>query len=292
MQIIYIILLFIVLACLVIIVEIGRRNFKKMKQRKAIPISEHKLKQKEVKVKLLESRLEKKMVQSARGLVRRTMDLSDRVSKFFKSKLPKFKLKGNFKINTKVEQVGEVGAQSILAEAQALLKKREIDEAEDKFIQVLKLEPKNIDAYMGLGRIYVIRRDWQTAEEAYRYIVKIKKSFLEGYRELGKVFINLKKWHELRDLMLEVINLGKEASWIYEYLAIAYRKVGYPEEAERYFEEAIELDPNNQKLLEDLLEVAILNKNKTLANKAFNTLVKLSNDEIKLQGYRDKIDIL
>ena len=145
---------------------------------------------------------------------------------------------------------------------------------------------------MGLGKIYVIRKEWAIAEEAYRYIVRINKNFFDGYRELINVYQLVKKWDELKKLGQEVLDLGHRQAWVYEKLGVAYRRTGYPEKAEEYFELAVEIEPQNEKLLDQLLEVAIINKNKPLAQKAFNTLAGISRDEMKIQGYRDKIDIL
>ena len=164
--------------------------------------------------------------------------------------------------------------------------------AEDKFIEVLQKEPKNVKAYMGLGKIYVIRKDWDTAEEAYRHIVKINKKFFEGYKELINVFESVKKWDELKKIGQEILDLGHEQAWVYEKLGVAFKKTGYPDKAEEYFEKAVEVEPQNEQLLDELLEVAIINKNKSLAQKAFNTLSGISRDELKVQSYRDKIDIL
>jgi len=172
------------------------------------------------------------------------------------------------------------------------LKKRKIDEAEDKFIKVLEKDPKNIEAYMGLGDIYVMRKDLVTAEEAYRYIIKINDNFLDGYKELFSVFELVKKWEDLKKIADEVIALGHEEAWVYGMLANSYKKRGYPEEAEKYFKRAVEIEPQNEKWLNLLIETAILNKDKVIARKAFNTLSQICRDEIKLQGYRDKMDLL
>ncbi len=55
---------------------------------------------------------------------------------------------------------------------------------------------------------------------------------------------------------------------------------------------AVELEPKNEAALDYLIEVAIINKNKPLALKAFNTLLGISKDAIKLQSFKNKIDIL
>lgn len=293
----YIILTSIIIICLVVIFLIFKQNMGKLRK---INIKETVVeKQLEVKKKLLELRLEKNLTHFFEaGLI----VLKNLFNKF---KIPKRTLENRLgrgvkrlSLLSRIKKDKEVEADDgkklsgDLFEAETYLKKRQLDNAEDKFIAILQSDPKNIAAYMGLGKIYVMRKEWAIAEEAYRYIVRINKNFFDGYRELINVYQLVKKWDELKKLGQEVLDLGHRQAWVYEKLGVAYRRTGYPEKAEEYFELAVEIEPQNEKLLDQLLEVAIINKNKALAQKAFNTLSGISRDEMKIQGYRDKIDIL
>ncbi len=297
------ILLAVIIASLLVIVFILLNKFIKIKQNPDIVKPQqnaHKERQLKIKNKLLERRLEKKIIQAKDKAAGLYVWLTERINKnLFKFKRQTGKriiqrlggLKtGVLKVKRQVPADDSVNG--YLLEARTLLKRRKLDEAEDLLIKALQHDPKNIEAYMGLGKIYVARNDLDTAEEAYRYIVKIKPKFLDGYKELAKVFETVKKWSELRDLAEEILSLGYEQVWVYGYLGVAYRRLGYPEKAEEYFKRAVEIEPRNEKWLDYLIETAIINKNKNLAYKAFNTLTQISNNQMKLQGYRDKIDLL
>ena len=290
----YIILGAIILVCLAVIYKVGKGKVGRLK---TVNIeSTEKEKQVEVKKKLLELKLEKKFLNLGRVFLDMFKTATVRIKDSAKGIKIKKKPPGKFRplktMGSKKDDKDESVLQGKLLEAQVLFKKGQIDEAESKFIEVLEVEPKNIETYMGLGEIYGIRKDWQTAEEAYRYIIKIKPKFFEGYKKLVELFKLAKKWDEVKKLMEEVLNLGHQEAWVYENLGLGYKKVGYPDKAEAYFKRAVEVEPQNEKLLDYLLEVAIINKNKVLAQKAFNTLSGICRDEIKLQSYRDKIDIL
>lgn len=294
----YIILLLIVVVCLVVIFVIFKKNISKVR---GIEVKETvQEKQMQVKKRLLESKLEKSFINFGKTVLAQADSFFNKFKKDKKSIRIVKKKKGYSmgmpaklkKEKKEVELDDDRKKAGLLLEAEASLKKRQIDEAEDKFIELLQMDAKNISAYMGLGKIYVARKEWQTAEEAYRYIIKIDKKFLDGYRELARVFELTKRWDELKKLGQEILNLGHREAWIYEKLGMAYKKTGYPDKAENYFKSAVEIEPQNERLLDELLEVAIINKNKPLAKKAFNTLSGISRDEMKIQGYRDKIDIL
>ncbi len=262
--------------------------------------NEVKEKQAEIKKRLLEKKLEKKIARLKDSVLNLPWAYAAKLFKETRHKVSKELKKRNlsprgFKLNWKIKRSlpkKENQPMDYLLQAKVFLKKHKLDEAEEMFIKVLEHDPKNVEAYMGLGKIYVARNDLATAEEAYRYIVKIKPKFLEGYKELGRLFENIKKWTELKELMEEIIGLGHHEAWAHAYLGLAYRRLGYPEKAEEHFERAVAIEPRSEKWLDYLIETAIINKNKNLALKAFNTLSQLSVDAIKLQGYRDKIDLL
>ncbi len=296
----YLILIILILVCLSVILLILFSKLKRIKQEE-IKIS-NKEKQDEIKRKLIEARLEKKFFALAHSGVAFLNSWGNKVKtvynvfKHWDTKL--LKNKYNFKKN-RIRQIrfkeNDIQARKIeahLGEARILLRQRRWDEAEDTLIKVLELDHKNIEAYMGLGKIYIKRRELDTAEEAFRYIVKIDKKFVEGYKELIKVFELSKKWLALKDLAEEILSLGYDESWVYAALGLSYKRRGYPEKAEEYFKKAVETEPQNEKWLDYLLETCIINKNKNLALKAFNTLSQVCRDEIKLQGYRDKMDLL
>lgn len=252
--------------------------------------------QAETKKRLLESKLKKQLADYGRGIWRkieeviRSINSIKRITSWLAKRANVLKLSKATKVERKTGEIGVVSSK--LLEAQVFMKKRQIDKAEDKYVEVLQDDPKNVDAYMALGKIYAMRKDWQTAEEAYRYILKIDHTYYEGHRELCNVFKQQKKWSELKGLCQELIVAGKQEAWVFVNMGLVYKKTGYPEKAEEYFKRAVEIEPQNEALLDYLIEVAIINKNKLLALKCLNTLLGVSNDALKLQGYRDKIDII
>jgi len=297
----YLILIGVILIAIIIILNIFWRKLSRVGKEKIEDTLKDK--QMEVKKKLIESRLEKRILGGGLFLIDKTKSffklslLGVRKIKKRSQRLAEEKnftgwKKDRLKKQSPLATTNENMLISLIAEAQALLKKRKIDEAEDKFIKALELDPKNIEVYMGLGEIYITRKDLVTAEEAYRYIVKINSKFLEGYKELAKLFELTKRWEDLKKMTEEVLALGHEEAWVYNLLAKSYKKRGYPEEAETYFKKAVELEPQNEEWLDQLIETAILNKNKALAYKGFNTLAQICRDEVKLQSYRDKLDLL
>lgn len=262
------------------------------------PLAVQKEKQAAVKKRLLESKLRKNIIQAAGCMLawfRRGLALCGRLARFGRRLLGVFKnakpRDGVLSRRKLFEQPSD-NLEQKLAQAELLLKRRQFDEAETLLIEVLKTEAKSARAYFGLGKIYTARREWENAEEAFRYIVKLDKKNYAGHRELCNVYRSVKKWNELKALCEELLGLGHEQSWVYANLGTAFKKTGYPEKAEVFFRKAVEIEPQNEALLDLLIEAAIINKNKQLAQKCFNTLTSVSNNQIKLQDYRNKLDII
>ena len=295
---IYIILAIVIIFCFAIIVFLVSKKTSKLKLIAVGEIPEEK--QSEVKKQLLELRLQKRLA----SLGRRVINLLVAGVKIFKKAIPAMvgaikgrKMRDSLKIKKeeikiKREMKPTSNMDVKLSEANELFKKRKYEEAEEKYIAVLKDDPKNIDVYMALGEIYANNKDWPTAEETYRHVMRINPEFLPAQKELAGLLEATKKWEELKQLSQYIIKGGEETAWIYVKLGLSYRKTGYPDVAEEYFLRAVELEPKNGVALDYLIEAAIINKNKPLALKAFNTLLGISNDAIKLQSFKDKIDIL
>jgi len=288
----YLVLIVIIVFCLGIIFYILNKN--KYKLEDFCKQTESKEKLDEVKRRIIENRLKQKLSGFFKKIVYQKTLLSGFLSRlsviggqFYKNIYRKKQ-----KIKHKRKNVSDEKIKPDLIEARVLLKQKKFEEAEKKFIAVLKQDRKNIDAYMGLAEVYVSKKDWEAAEQTYKYILKIEHKFADAYRQLSKILINFKKWDDLRQYSNQALDLGFKQSWLYVNLGILYRKTGYPEKAEEWLIRAVEAEPGREYYLDLLLEVSIINKNKSLAEKTYNTLKQVSRDQIKLQDYRNKLDLL
>jgi len=172
------------------------------------------------------------------------------------------------------------------------LRQRKLDQAEKKLLDLLVHNPKNIEIYIGLGEVYTAKKDFSIAEETYRHILKINPRYISAYKELGYIFKMEKKWQELKDISEKALEFGCKETWLYIDIGITYKKTGYPELAEEWFKRAVEAEPQNEAFLDCLFEISIINKNRSIAYKTYNTLANISADQSKLQSYKNKLDII
>ncbi|HLD82010.1 MAG TPA: tetratricopeptide repeat protein [Patescibacteria group bacterium] len=148
-----------------------------------------------------------------------------------------------------------------IAEAEELFFEKKIKEAEEKYIEVIRKDPKNKDAYKGLIRIYSTQDEEQQVKETSNYLLRIlkdEKEKADTYCMLGEYYRNRKNF----------------------------------DSAVKYFRKALALQENNPKFLDFLLDVSIMVENKELALEIFEKLHVVNPDNQKLPEYKEKIEKL
>lgn len=148
----------------------------------------------------------------------------------------------------------------LLDEAKSLMKAGRARKAEEKYLKVVSIDPRNIFAYAGLGEIYYKNQELEGAKEAMEYVVKLAEN---GYGEL-----------EATDYVL---------------LSLIYQDLGDYKGALRSIKEALKLEPNNPKNLDLLCKISIISKNRKEALRACERLARTNPDNEKIEEFRAEI---
>lgn len=138
------------------------------------------------------------------------------------------------------------------------LKDENVGEAEKTFLEVIRLSPKNADAYESLGEVYYYKADYDHAIETLQFVKK----------------------------------LDPESDRVECDLGMIYQKKGEMEKALRHFQEAMRLAPNNPRNLDYTLQMALELKRKLLAEKIFVRLQEVNPENQKLPELKEKIEQL
>lgn len=158
--------------------------------------------------------------------------------------------------------------QILIAEGKELEQNDNLAEAEKKYIEIISLDEKNISAYEALGNIYFQKKNYKHAKEIFKYILKI--------------FFSKKKI-----LSSEEIDQAAEA---YLDLGLIYKIQGENKKALLNFQKAFQLKPNDPKVLDSLIEISIILKNKTLAQKILENLKKVNPENEKIEELERRIE--
>ena len=144
----------------------------------------------------------------------------------------------------------------LLHEAETLVDNEDYIGAEKKFIEVVALDKKNIEAYRGLAEVYFKQKQFDQAEETLRYLLRWLPEDDFVYLQLGQ--IAQEKGND--DLALE------------------------------YLEKAVKLAPNHPKNLDHLLEICIILGKQSLAEETLKRLKIVNPENKKLEECKKRIE--
>ena len=131
-----------------------------------------------------------------------------------------------------------------LGEARALARKGDFDAAIKKYQQLLQGKPKSPDAYAGLTRVYLNRKDVTQANETVNKGLQVADSWPVRVA-LGEVYFRQGKISEAEKEWVDVINSWHRAARAYLGLARVRRALAMNKTAKAMIDKAHELDPKD-----------------------------------------------
>lgn len=157
--------------------------------------------------------------------------------------------------------------EALFAEAQDLTHKEELAKAESKYIEIIGLDSKNYKAFELLGENYFDREDYEDAEQTFEHAIKLKEQLKKTDKdisdmELAKTFFNLSMVHQ------KMSNSS-----------MAFEKT----------KSALELEPNNPRYLDKMVELCIITKDPATARSYCQRLEEANPSNKKLKELKDKI---
>jgi tetratricopeptide (TPR) repeat protein len=187
-----------------------------------------------------------------------------------------------------VEEKEEKIAQ-ILGEAQQGLQAGNYDRAEDGFIAAIKIDPKSILAYRGLGDTYFAKESLEEAKQTYKFLLHMDPKDDSVMVRLAETAEAQGNWEEAIQYYQQAILVNDSFSPRFYRLAEAFLKVDQPEPAKEAALQAVDLEPQNPKYLDLLIEIAIICGDKAFALKTYNDLRLVNPENQKLDNFKDRI---
>ncbi len=182
--------------------------------------------------------------------------------------------------------------QIILGEAEKFLAEEKYKEAEGKYIEAISLDPKFIEAYKGLARVYTASKDFIHAKETYQFILKLNSSDDQSYKHLGQMASQAGDYQEAERDYLKSISLNNQVAVYHMDLGEVYVAMGEMTKAINSFKEAVKLEPNNPKYLDSVISASIKARDKKTAEEYLDKLVKVNPANEKIKDIRKEIDSL
>lgn len=179
-----------------------------------------------------------------------------------------------------------------LAEAQAAVAAEDWPRAEQLFVDVVSLDPKNIDAYLGMADVATARKDYVNAREALQFVIKLQQDSDAAYTRLGRIDQQEGKFAEAEADYLKSVSLNAMTAGTHYELAVTEENLGNLEKAETAYQEAVKLEPANPKYLDALLQFALTNKRKQIAKTTLEKLRDANPENQKLEELAQAVKAL
>lgn len=177
-----------------------------------------------------------------------------------------------------------------LKEAEDLKNSGDLKSAEEKCIEVIGLDQKNIEAYHLLGDLYLEMKDYEHAKEIFSFLIKFNAQDDKAYEGLGRIASSLGDLDEAKSELLKSININSKIATYHSSLAKIYEAMDKTQEAIKAYQDALMLEPNNPKHLSGLLALSISAKNKSLAIRTFDKLKKVNPENEQLDELEKEVN--
>jgi tetratricopeptide (TPR) repeat protein len=213
------------------------------------------------KEKIIIGRLKRNIIKWSSKITRLIGPLGATISGFSHWALKKLhEIKEGYKNETILGKVDiDKKITSSLDEAENLIKEDDFETAEKKLIEAISLDSKNIEAFKALGELYLRKKSYSEASETLKHVLKLTE--------------------------------GRDSEAYFDLFFVC-KEMGDYGDALTNINSALEIEPNNPRYLDSLLEISIINKDKISAFKAYKKLKEANPENQKLEELKKQVDEL
>jgi Flp pilus assembly protein TadD len=135
------------------------------------------------------------------------------------------------------------GSATLIAEAQHYFSIKQLDKAEEKYLQVLHQDEKNVPTLGNLAAIQLERNEFPEAEKNIRRAIDLDPNDAYSLSILGYLKFRQDKFEDALDALSRAAKLDPDNAQIQNYLGITLSQKGMRGPAETALRKAIQLQP-------------------------------------------------
>jgi tetratricopeptide (TPR) repeat protein len=124
------------------------------------------------------------------------------------------------------------------------------DRAEKTFIEVISADPKHVRAYEYLGKMYLLKKDYDAAKETLTYLKKLAPDDASVTAALGEVEAKLGHQQVALKHLAEAVKLNEKNPKYLDLLIGASIDAGDKKQARASLKQLKKVNPDNQKIAE------------------------------------------
>lgn len=183
-------------------------------------------------------------------------------------------------------------APSGLETAEQARKEARYEDAEKAYIEVLKADAKDVDAYRGLADLYIEQKLYDQAAETLEFLLRLTGDDDRALGRLGQVEASRGNFEQAEARYLRSIELSANATAYRAELGKVYLAAGDAKRAFEQFRAALHSEPHNPKYLDYFLEASILVGDPEAARGALGALEEVNPENAKLEEFRTRIEAM
>ena len=249
----------------------------------------------EVKARIMQARFDR----SLGAVTAKTADVTSKASGKVKGlyeraygslKKMEAKMDGGRKAAARPAEPVDSGA--ALDEAQKARSEERYEDAERMYIEVLKSDPKNADAYRGLAELFIDQKLYDQAAETLEFLLRLTGDDDRALGRLGQVEASRGNFQEAEARYLRSIEISANAGAYRADLGRVYLAAGEAKKAQEQFRTALQSEPHHPKYLDYFLEASILVGDPDSAREALGALEEVNPENAKLADFRSRIEAM
>ena len=155
----------------------------------------------------------------------------------------------------------------LFSQAEELIKKEDWDEAEKKLIEIISVDDKNFLAFWRLGEVYYSKNKYQEAKQTLLYALK-----------LSEVLIDSSSNNDIANLNYSLALINQELDDL--------------DGAIFHLKKSLEIDRNNPRYLDLMLNLCIIKKDKFKAEDFLNRIKDVNPENNNISDWENKIENL
>ncbi|MBU0540657.1 hypothetical protein KKF59_02865 [Patescibacteria group bacterium] len=179
---------------------------------------------------------------------------------------------------------------ALLDEARSLARDLKWADAERRYLEILSMDKRNVEAYKGLAGIYLKQKMHTQAKETFEFLLKIKKADDVCFAGLAEIAEAERDLIAAEQYYRKAVEYRPRLANRHAELGVFYLDSNQPAKAWPFVRRATELEPKSPKYMELSIDAAIKIGNKEEARRRYDKLRLLSEDRNKLQFLKERLD--
>ena len=142
----------------------------------------------------------------------------------------------------KIEEFSTGEVKKLLSIAVQHFNSKNYGPAEETFLNLVKVDPKNKEGYFYLGLLKFIEKDYHKSEEYYLKGLEVDPNDKNILDYISKTYIKMEKYEDAVEALTKITGIEEENKEIWLRIGIIYSEIEFYDESQEAFEKAIEID--------------------------------------------------